>query len=332
MDRDIRRAFPSVHQAVDKVRIRFPDDPLMQGVGKTIAILQILDNMPVTVQNVASLMHSSVDGASLELSHAFLLPPGLLSRLGEYSEPAIGLDLERARVEIDSIAFALFGFDESDCTLWMNSPDADVAEVAPSDEVDDGEENEIEPLDDNSALLSWCVGVVFGRFDWRLATGERPVPPEPDPFDPLPAKSAGMLPDGAAPFHAHSGILIDDPGHPHDLPRLVEDVFATIDYPAPEEVRHWLRREFFPLHLRQYSKSRRKAPIYWPLSTASGGYTLWLYYPALTDQTLYIAANDFVGPKLEETSRVAAALRYPYRPAAARRSGGWNNSRIWRTN
>src|SRR5271165_5519869 len=65
LDRDIRRAFPSVHQAVDKVRIRFPDDPLMQDVGKTIAVLQILDNMPVTVQNVASLMHPSVDGASL---------------------------------------------------------------------------------------------------------------------------------------------------------------------------------------------------------------------------------------------------------------------------
>ena len=62
LDKDIRRAFPSVHQAVDKVRIRFPDDPLMQGVGKTIGILQILDNMPVTAQNVASLMHSLVDG------------------------------------------------------------------------------------------------------------------------------------------------------------------------------------------------------------------------------------------------------------------------------
>jgi hypothetical protein len=65
LDRDIRRAFPSVHQAVDKVRIRFPSDPLIQGVGKTIAILQILGNIPVTVQNVASLMHSSVDDASL---------------------------------------------------------------------------------------------------------------------------------------------------------------------------------------------------------------------------------------------------------------------------
>jgi hypothetical protein len=65
MERDIRRAFPSVHQAVDKVCIRFPDDPLAQGSGKTIAVLQILGNMPATVQNVASLMHPSVDSPSL---------------------------------------------------------------------------------------------------------------------------------------------------------------------------------------------------------------------------------------------------------------------------
>ena len=158
-------------------------------------------------------------------------------------------------------------------------------------------------------FLSWCTGVAFGRFDWRLAIGERDALPEPDPFDPLPTKSPGMLPDDAEPFHAHDGILVDDPGHPHDLPRLIEDVLTTVDYPAPEDVRRWLQRDFFAFHLRQYSKSRRKAPIYWPLSTTSGSYTLWLYYPTLTDQTLYTAANDFVGPKLEETSGLAATLR-----------------------
>ena len=87
------------------------------------------------------------------------------------------------------------------------------------------------------------------------------------------------------------------------------DVLATVDHPAPGDVRRSAAAGFFPHHLRQYSRSRRKAPIYWPLSTASGGYTLWLYCPALTDQTLYTAANDFVGPKLEETSRLAAVCR-----------------------
>ena len=44
---------------------------------------------------------------------------------------------------------------------------------------------------------------------------------------------------------------------------------------------------FFADHLRRYSNSRRQAPIYWPLSTPSSSYTLWLYYDRLTDQTLY---------------------------------------------
>ena len=42
-------------------------------------------------------------------------------------------------------------------------------------------------------LVSWAVGVAFGRFDVRLATGERELPAEPEPFDPLPVCSPGML-------------------------------------------------------------------------------------------------------------------------------------------
>lgn len=121
-----------------------------------------------------------------------------------------------------------------------------------------------------------------------------------------------MLPDGAAPFHGNNGILVDDLGHPHDLPRLVEEVLTRVDADVPGNVRRWLQRDFFALHLKQYSKSRRKAPIYWPISTNSGSYTLWLYYPSLTSQTLYTAVNDFIeGPngKLGQIGRDLTALR-----------------------
>ena len=57
---------------------------------------------------------------------------------------------------------------------------------------------------------------------------------------------------------------------------------------------------FFADHLKRYSKSRRQAPIYLPLSTKSGGYTLWLYYHRLTDQTLFSCINDFVEPKIRQ--------------------------------
>jgi hypothetical protein len=65
LDKDIRRAFPSIHQAVDKVLIRFPDDELCQGVGKTVAVVQILGNLPVSVENVAALMQPAIAAASL---------------------------------------------------------------------------------------------------------------------------------------------------------------------------------------------------------------------------------------------------------------------------
>ena len=77
-------------------------------------------------------------------------------------------------------------------------------------------------------------------------------------------------------------------------------------------MRIWLQREFFAHHLQCYSKSRRKAPVYWPLATASGSYTLWLYYPRLSNQTLYTAINDFLdGPtgKLTQVASDVAALR-----------------------
>ncbi|ESR01152.1 hypothetical protein F753_01710 [Stutzerimonas chloritidismutans AW-1] len=118
-----------------------------------------------------------------------------------------------------------------------------------------------------------------------------------------------MLPDGAATFHAHPGILVDDHGHPHDLARLIEEVLVRVEVPVPEDVRRWLQRDFFPFHLQRYSKSRRKAPIYWPLSTTSGSYTLWVYYPSLTSQTLYTAINDFVEPKLKQVGADVTALR-----------------------
>ena len=64
LEKDIRRAFPSIHQAVGKVLVRFPDTKRHQDIGKTVAVLQILSNLPVTVQNVASLMQPSVTSAS----------------------------------------------------------------------------------------------------------------------------------------------------------------------------------------------------------------------------------------------------------------------------
>jgi hypothetical protein len=240
-----------------------------------------------------------------ETSHAFLLPATIRINMGNYEPISNQWEITKVQRTIDTIAFELYGFSDYDSAIQEGNIEL------PDNE--DGQDEEEESAESTSPahyrLLSWAVGTAFGRFDWRIATGERQMPPEPDPFDPLPKRSPGMLPDGDEPFHAHQGILMDEKGHQHDLPRLVEEVLSRVGLPTPDGVRRWLQRDFFAFHLQSYSKSRRKAPIYWPLSTSSGNYTLWIYYPSMTSQTLYTGINDFVEPKLKQVGTHVAALR-----------------------
>ena len=241
-----------------------------------------------------------------ETSHAFLLPAMLRSRIGDFDQQMIEAELANIQNEIDNIALDLYGFSAADRAALSQDLKVEINDISCQDDANE----EVEaPADNLSALLSWSAGVAFGRFDWRLATGERKTPPEPDPFDPLPALSPSMLPEGTKPYHTHAGVLVHDKGHPYDLARLIEEVLISVNVTFPDDVSLWLQRNFFTFHLQRYSKSRRKAPIYWPLSTHSSGYTLWVYYPSLTSQTLYIAINDFVEPKLKQVSDELTVLR-----------------------
>jgi len=127
-----------------------------------------------------------------------------------------------------------------------------------------------------------------------------------------------------------NGILVDDPGgidgwlpegtpqpHRDDIVRWVREVLDFLwkdkaheieqeacDILGVSDLRDYFRRPsgLFQDHLKRYSKSRRKAPIYWPLSTDSDNYKLWIYYHCLTDQTLYTCLTDFIEPKIKEVS------------------------------
>lgn len=255
-----------------------------------------------------------------ETSHAFLLPSLLQVDGSNRSEnwavriESVAREIVEIQVDIDNIVFAAYGFDLEAQRALAGSPNTNIVQIAaaPIEDSEDDSEEQIggaDPSDLTWELYSWSVGVAFGRFDERQSFCPRSNPLEPEPFEPLPAKSPGMLPDGATPFHSHAGILIDDPGHRDDLVQLVEQVLARVEMPAQDDLRRWLQKDFFAFHLQRYSKSRRKAPIYWPLATASGSYTLWLYYPSLGPQTLYTAINDFVEPKLAQVAGDVAALR-----------------------
>lgn len=183
-------------------------------------------------------------------------------------------------------------------------------------------------------IVGELTGCIFGRWDIRYARGDMPRPELPDPFAPLPICPPGMLQgDDGLPLSAEAGrrlnaeglypldvawdgILVDDVEHPLDVERRVRAAFAALWGDRADALeneacgllgvptlREWFRRPtgFFADHLKRYSKSRRKAPIYWPLSTASGSYTVWIYYHRLTTDTLFQVVVDFLDPKLLKT-------------------------------
>ena len=65
LDKDIKRAFASLHTSVEQVtKKRFFESKVHQNIAKTVCVLQILGNIPVTRQNIAALIHDQVTEAS----------------------------------------------------------------------------------------------------------------------------------------------------------------------------------------------------------------------------------------------------------------------------
>ncbi len=287
-----------------------------------------------------------------ETSHAFLLPAVLQVVGDSLAGQLAAWDRHAAEVyscvslvqsEIDDLCFELYGISEEDRLVITKgfgvSDDGD-------DATGDGGDSDVSALTSNpvglaARLVSWAVGVGVGRFDVRLAAGEREWPVEPDPFDPLPVCSPGMLtgddglpldtPPSGYPLEV-SAVLVDDPGHRLDLSARVRAVFdvvfeqnadqwwadvgALLD-PKTGEVGNWLRNGFFAHHLKTYSKSRRQAPILWPIGTRSGSYQVWLYAHRTNSDSLFRVLNDVVNPKITVEERRLTELGQDAGPTPA---------------
>ena len=230
------------------------------------------------------------------------------------------------QAEIDDRAFRLYGIDTADRAA-LTSTLATESTSDPDPEAEAGEDEEEEAVTADipaltAELMAYGLGVAFGRWDIRYATGEQAAPELPDPFAPLPVCPPGQLQnaqglpacpeDVAAAYPVRipwDGILVDDPNHPLDVERRVREVIEIIwtgsaGPPTVEAIEHeaceilgvkslrdYFRKPagFFADHLKRYSKSRRQAPIYWPLATPSSSYTVWLYYHRFDKDTLYKA-------------------------------------------
>jgi len=246
------------------------------------------------------------------------------------------------QTEIDELAFRLYGLDAADRYALEASADIGRSSLVNDEDPSEQDEGEIDHSSVGADFLSYTLGSAFGRWDIRYATGEQAAPELPDPFAPLPVCPPGQLQNAqglpARPEDVPAaypvripwdGILVDDPNHPLDIERRVREVIEIIwsgkeGGPTAEAIEHeaceilgvkslrdYFRKPagFFADHLKRYSKSRRQAPIYWPLATASGSYTLWIYYHRLTPDTLYKCLQQLVEPKIKDVEQDIHRLR-----------------------
>ena len=164
-------------------------------------------------------------------------------------------------------------------------------------------------------LLSYLIGVAFGRWDVRIGCNQSAVPSLPNLLDAPAICSPGMLvsdigmphpvpPSGYPLDLPAQAMLVDEPGHHWDVEAQVLNAASVLFKHSNEilgeilvvlrrkTVREYLRKEFFKTHRSRYSKSRRKAPIYWPLTVPSNKWGVWVYAPSLSRETLYSVASE----------------------------------------
>lgn len=151
-------------------------------------------------------------------------------------------------------------------------------------------------------IIMELVGMAFGRWDSAYAQGKKSIPEFGDVFDALPFMPVVSLEGNETAFPIpEDGILTNQIDSPLNLASRVSEVMRVIWNDLADDIEYelcqmigcrslqvWFDNPngFFDYHFKRYTKSRRKAPIYWPLTSEDGSITYWVYYPKLTKNTL----------------------------------------------
>lgn len=178
-------------------------------------------------------------------------------------------------------------------------------------------------------LTSFLVGAVFGRWDVEsvftsMCSADAPL------FDslliePVAAKGVGCS-SGSSLRIDPDGMLADDPGHQDDIVRRLREALEVIwkdradaiekevcEILGVKTLRDCFRKPgkggFWDDHVGRYSKSRRKAPIYWLLQSSKKNFGLWLYYHRLDKDMLFKALLNYVEPKIQREENRLGDLR-----------------------
>ncbi len=175
-------------------------------------------------------------------------------------------------------------------------------------------------------MVMELVGMAFGRWDTAYAKGEKDVPEFGDVFDALPfmpVVSQGDEPCPAQLAVPADGIMTNEAESPLCLASHVREVmhwlwgvdaddreYELCQLIGSKSLQAYLESPtgFFDYHFKRYTKSRRKAPIYWLLASEDGTVNYWVYYPKLSKNTLPQLVNSLRTEAEALRSRLNAAL------------------------
>ena len=153
-------------------------------------------------------------------------------------------------------------------------------------------------------MVMELVGMAFGRWDTAFAKGEKAIPAFGDVFDALPfmpVVSQGEEPCPAQLAVPSDGIMTNEEESPLCLASHVREMMIWLWGDRADDMEYELCQligckslqaylssptGFFDYHFKRYTKSRRKAPIYWLLASEDGTVDYWVYYPKLSKNTL----------------------------------------------
>lgn len=153
-------------------------------------------------------------------------------------------------------------------------------------------------------IVMELVGMAFGRWNTAYAKGEQAIPEFGDVFDALPFMPVVSQGEVACPAQLNvptDGILTNNSDSSLCLASHVREVMHWLWADRADDMEYELCQligckslqaylasptGFFDYHFKRYTKSRRKAPIYWLLASEDGTVDYWVYYPKLSKNTL----------------------------------------------
>lgn len=153
-------------------------------------------------------------------------------------------------------------------------------------------------------IVMELMGMTFGRWNTAYAKGEQAIPEFGDVFDALPFMPVVSLDEAACPAQLDvptDGILTNNSDSSLCLASHVREVMHYLWADRADDMEYELCQligckslqaylasptGFFDYHFKRYTKSRRKAPIYWLLASEDGTMDYWVYYPKLSKNTL----------------------------------------------